>query len=163
VTTGGAESGQESLQPSISAAGRFVAFVSRSSLAPGDSIFADVYVRDRKTGRTMLISQGVGGEPGDFSGEEPAISGDGRYVAFLSFARNLVPDDTNGVQDIFVRDRKSGKLARVSVGPKAQQANDRSGSPATSLDGQVVGFDSFATNLVKSDTNEFEDVFIHRP
>ncbi len=82
----------------------------------------------------------------------PSVSADGRYVAFASNASNLVPGDTNGSTDVFVRDRHAGTAERVSV---------KSGSPSISADGRYVAFDSFASDLVPGDTNDAVDVFVH--
>jgi Tol biopolymer transport system component len=89
------------------------------------------------------------------------LSADGRFVAFQSSASNLVPGDTNGLDDIFVRDRLKGVTERVSLGPNGVQGNDGSSSPALSADGRFVAFGSWADNLVPGDTNEEEDVFVH--
>jgi Tol biopolymer transport system component len=89
----------------------------------------------------------------------PAISGDGR-VAFYSTAA-LVPDDTNGVADIFVRDCQTGVLERPSLASDGTEANNTSVGPAISRDGRFVAFVSYATNLVARDTNGYSDVFVH--
>ena len=91
----------------------------------------------------------------------PAISADGRFVAFRSDATNLVPGDTNGATDVFVRDRQTGTTRRVSVGPGGAQGNGGSFMPAISADGRFVAFESSATNLVPGDTNDMEDMFVH--
>src|SRR5207244_11440584 len=99
--------------------------------------------------------------------ELPAVSADGRFVAFVSFSDNLVPGDTNGVPDIFVRDRLTGTTERVSASSSGAQANGNSGfldgmgGPSISADGRYVAFDSEASNLVKGDTNGAIDVFVH--
>jgi Tol biopolymer transport system component len=127
----------------MSADGRFVAFESLAgNLVPGGVLgMGQAYVRDRKTGRTELVSVGPRGVHGDGESSEPAISGDGRFVAFLSYATNLVAGDTTGCPDVFVRDRQLGTTTRVSVGPRGIQANDASGvnvlgSVAISADGR---------------------------
>ena len=89
------------------------------------------------------------------------ISADGRYVLFDSTASNLVPGDTNGAQDVFVRDLKTATTERVSVSSTGAQGNDGSGLASISADGQVVAFASPATNLVPGDTNGVSDVFVH--
>ena len=91
---------------------------------------------------------------------DPAISADGRFVAFSSDATNLVPGDTNGTADVFVRDRQTGTTRRVSVGPGGAQGNGDSVDPALSADGRFVAFESDATNLVPGDTNGVDDVFV---
>jgi Tol biopolymer transport system component len=153
---------------SISAGGRFVAFTSiASNLVRGDTNkLPDVFVRDVRTGRTTRVSvpssgkQGVGKRYSNGS-NAPAISSDGRYVAFHSDTRNLVPGDTNGVFDIFVHDRVTGKTQRISVSTSGRQANAESLSGASfSTDGRRVAFTSLATNLVANDRNDITDVFI---
>ena len=91
----------------------------------------------------------------------PAISGDGRWVAFESSASNLVAGDTNGQQDVFVHDRQTGTTTRVSVGPRAPRPTMTAAAPSISADGRWVAFDSCASNLVAGDTNGVNDVFVH--
>ena len=148
-------------RPTISANGRYVAFASfASNLVPGDvNGVGDVFVRDLVAGTTRLVSVGLGG-PGDNGSFEPAISADGRHVAFSSAARNLVPGDTNEVADLFVHDLLAGMTSRVSVGPSGREANGRSTEPAISADGAVVAFASEASNLVAGDSNGMFDVFV---
>src|SRR5438128_1409548 len=90
----------------------------------------------------------------------PAISGDGRFVTFASAASNLVTGDTNGAVDIFVVDRTTGAVSRVSASSTATQANGASLSPAISGDGRFVTFASAASNLVTGDTNGAVDIFV---
>jgi Tol biopolymer transport system component len=97
---------------------------------------------------------------GTFS-NEIAISPDGRFVAFPSFGDRLVPGDTNGASDVFVRDRQTGQTTRVSVSSDGAQANSRSVSASISADGRFVAFESEATNLVPGDTNGLADAFVH--
>jgi Tol biopolymer transport system component len=120
-----------------------------------------VFVRDRVAQVTRRVSVGPGGRQGNSSSSSPAISADGRFVAFRSYASNLVPGDTGGLADVFVRDRRLQVTWRVSVGPGGQQANASSfGTPAISADGRLVAFESFASNLVPGDTNGHPDVFV---
>jgi len=112
-------------------------------------------------GITERVSLGPGGVQSDNSAVDvPAISADGRFVVFSSFATNLVSGDTNGSQDISIRDRQTGTTRRVSIGPGGVQSNGENRSPAISADGRFVAFDSWATNLVPGDTNELDDVFV---
>jgi uncharacterized repeat protein (TIGR01451 family) len=103
---------------------------------------------------------------GDHLGDYGDMTPDGRFVVFASAASNLVPDDTNGVGDVFVRDRRTGVTERVSVGPKGVQGNGDSNffgistAPAISDDGRYVAFKSDASNLVKGDRNQLTDVFV---
>jgi len=141
--------------PASSANGRFIAFDSlASNLVVGDTnAIDDVFVRDRQTGTTERVSVASDGTQGDAQSNGPAISADGRFVAFTSIASNLVPGDTNGVADAFVRDRQTGTTERVSVDSAGAQANDASTDPAISGDGTLVAFFSAASNLVPNDTN----------
>jgi Tol biopolymer transport system component len=158
----------ESTQPALSARGRYVAFQSSATnLVPGDTNrLGDVFVRDRRTGRTERISvTGAGRQAGaDRTGtgsNAPAISADGRFIAFHSADSNLVPGDTNRTFDIFVRDRKTGRTTRVSVGSGGRQANGESlGALSISADGRYVAFTSLASNLVPGDVNGITDVFV---
>jgi Tol biopolymer transport system component len=133
-----------SFHPSISSDGQIVAFDSNATdLVAGDTngVF-DVFVRDRGAGTTQRVSVSNGGaQANDFSGAAD-VSGNGRFVAFESGATNLVAGDTNGVNDIFVRDRLAGTTERVSVESGGQQLNG-SIEPAISGDGRFVVFTSF--------------------
>ena len=146
----------------VSADGRFVAFGSyASNLAAGDSNgVSDVFVRDRQAGVTELVSVGQGGVRGNGFSDYPAISADGRYVAFLSGASNLVPGDTNGVVDLFVRDRRARRTVRASVATGGAQADAEARFPAISPGGRYVAFSSFAANLTPGDANGTVDVFL---
>jgi len=148
---------------SISNDGRYVAFVSLAyTLVPGDTNWClDVFVRDRQTGTTERVSVASDGSEGDGVSLGPAISADGRYVAFESAATNLVPGDTNNARDIFVHDRVTGTTERVSVAGDGSQGNDESTSAAISADGRYVAFESAATNLVPGDTNNARDIFVY--
>jgi hypothetical protein len=139
-----------------------VAFYSGAgNLAPNDrNSVQDVFVRDRQAGTTSLVSVAVNGNSGNASSFSPAISGNGRYVAFLSDATNLVAGDTNHVRDVFVRDLIAGTTEIVSVASDGTPQNSDAAYPAINADGSVVAFASFATNLVPDDTNDAFDVFI---
>lgn len=105
-----------------------------------------------------VSSSGVLGDQGSI--HHAAITPDGRYVAFQSDSTNLVAGDTNGVRDVFVRDRQTGTTTRVSVSSTGVQGDDMSYRPTISADGRYVAFESLATNLVASDTNGWRDVFV---
>ena len=162
VNADGAGANGASDRPSISADGRYVSFSSAaSSLVSGDSNkHDDIFVRDRQTGCTTLISQSPEHLPGNNGCTQSTISEDGRFVAFASGASNLVPGDTNGVSDIFVLDRQLGSIDRVSVAPGGVQTNGSSTSPQISGDGRYVTFWSSASNLVPGDTNLDLDAFV---
>ena len=147
----------------ISADGRFVAFASAASnLATGDSNEEwDIFVHDRQTGQTTLVSADSKGKPGNGESENADISADGRYVAFSSFSSNLVEDDTIGSQDIFVHDRQTGQTTRVSVDSQGRQGNRNAGAPTISADGRFVAFSSDSSNLVSDDSNDKIDIFVH--
>jgi Tol biopolymer transport system component len=162
VATGGAQEDFRSFEPSISADGRFVTFTSAATnLVAGDTNGVwDVFVRDRLLGTTERVSLDSGGVQGDSDSSQPSISADGRFVAFHSSATNLVAGDTNGSDDVFVRDRQRGTTERVSVDTYGIEADSDSDVPSISADGRFVAFDSFATNLVVGDTNGVPDIFV---
>jgi Tol biopolymer transport system component len=156
-------------QAALSSDGRYVAFFANAStLVDGDTNGAfDVFVRDRIAGTTERVSvswdgaQAVGDAGLSGSGwQRPAISGDGRYVAFASSAANLVPGDTNGTQDVFVVDRVAHTTERVSIGPGGAQSDGASTQPSLSADGRYVTFQSYGTNLVLGDSNNHSDTFV---
>jgi len=147
----------------ISGDGRFVAFTSdASNLVPQPASGRHIYVKDRLTGAIERVSVDSAGNPAlGFVAASPAISGDGRLVAFASSASNLVADDTNGTTDVFVHDRVTGTTVRASVDSAGAQSNDVSFRPDLNGDGRFVVFDSAASNLVPGDTNGVPDVFVH--
>ena len=152
--------------PEISADGRYVAFLSKAAnLVPGDTNGDyDAFVRDRLVGTTERVSVNSDGEEQNYGISQIGIdmSADGRYVAFPSPATNLVPDDTNGYGDVFIRDRVTGTTKRVSVTTGGAQANGGSGWPAISADGYHVAFESSATNLASEagDSSQLR-VYVH--
>lgn len=158
----GTQSWGISSQPRVSADGRFVAFVSwASDLVPDDTnSVADVFVHDRLAGSIERVSVGAGAAQGTGDSEGPFLSRDGRYVAFTSSSSNLVPGDTNGRFDVFVRDRWLGLTERVSVSTAGVQANNDCFPRHISGDGRFVVFTSFATSLVPGTTNSAMDVFV---
>jgi Tol biopolymer transport system component len=165
VAAGGAQAlGGDSTQPSISADGRYVAFASEATnLVPADTNgLTDIFVHDRDKGSTERVNVAAGGVQA-VGGHSfyPAISADGRYVAFVSDAANLVPGDTNNSWDIFLHDRQTGTTERVSVGGGGSQADAGSARPSISGDGRYVAFESGAMNLVPGDTNDVVDIFVH--
>lgn len=161
-STGGQGNG-DSAVPSLSADGRYVAFMSSASnLVSNDTnAAADIFVRDRQSGVTTRVSFNSSGVQADRGSHWPSISADGRYVAFMSEATNLVSGDTNAQWDIFVYDRQTAATTRVSVDNAGVQGNGYSDSPSISADGRYVAFASDASNLVSGDTNGTTDVFIH--
>ncbi len=163
VSSAGGEGNGPSFCPVLSDDGRFVVFSSiASNLVPNDtnSDF-DVFIHDRESGATELVSVDSNGLIGNGASFLPTGSSDGRYVTFVSDATNLVAGDTNLRDDVFVRDRAAGTTTRVSVGAGGTEANGHSSFPIISASGRYVSFSSTATNLAASDTNGLEDVFRH--
>ncbi len=147
----------------LSENGRFVVFSSgASNLVRGDTNRNfDVFVRDRWNGTTRRVSVSSSeGQGNDFSGEYATISYDGRYVAFDSYASNLVAGDSNGDGDAFVRDMVAGTTRRVSVSSTGQEGNGGSHEPAISGDGHFVAFTSNASTLTSDHDNWWFDVFV---
>jgi Tol biopolymer transport system component len=158
----GAPANWDSAAPSISANGRYIAFLSdASNLVTGDTNgVSDAFVRDMVAGTTQRISVRTGGGQSNGNSDGPSISGDGRYVAFASSADNLVANDTNGVPDVFLRDRTAHTTKRISVGPGGVQADGPVTQPAISADGKHVAFVSEADNLVATDTDLNGDIVV---
>lgn len=161
VGTDGTQGDNESYWPSISADGRYVAFSSRATnlVEDDDNDAWDVFVRDLETGVTTLESRSTEGAAGNDFSYSPMISGNGRFVTWWSYADNLVADDTNGVSDVFVRDRATGVTWRV---PCAPEPDGFSILPSIDDRGTFVAFESRARNLVDGDTNRTRDIFVAR-
>ena len=162
LDSAGAEADGESALAAISPDGRYVAFesVATDLVANDTNGDRDIFVRDRQTGATEMVSVDTAGVLGNGESRAPALSADGRFVVFESAATNLVPTDTNASRDVFLRDRDESVTQRVSVGIGGSQANDDSLNPSISGDGRFVTFTSLATNLVPGDTNIADDVFL---
>ncbi|MBI4786749.1 MAG: PD40 domain-containing protein [Chloroflexi bacterium] len=185
VHSNGTRGNADSYFPSISADGRYISFYSLSTNLIGSDLdhdgyceteegcdtngARDIFVYDRQTGQTTRESVRSNGAQSNHDSYFSSISGDGRYVAFSSFASNLVDGDTNNVADVFVRDRQMGQTTRVSVHSNGTQGNGRSAGIYTgefvisiSADGRYVAYTSEATNLSgEDDTNGKRDVFVH--
>lgn len=159
ITAGGACCSQD---PMISAdASRIVFTSSAPDLVPGDTNSSfDVFLWTRSSGVTSRLSMSTGGSQGNGLSASPSISADGRYIAFVSAASNLVSGDSNAVNDVFVRDSVAGTTARVSLTNGGAQANGESTQPAISGNGRYVAFASMADNIVLGDTNLGADVFV---
>ncbi len=166
--SGGEPANDASTYPSITADGRFVTYSSNASnLVVGDlNESNDVFVYDRQTKITERVSvdstgaEGSGAGPASRLPDKSSISEDGRYVAFTSYTTNLVAGDTNGVGDVFFRDRQNGTTERLSRGANGAQGNALSSEPSISADGRYVVFESYASNLASGDTNGLLDVFV---
>ena len=118
------------------------------------------YLRGPKAGQTLHISRPLTQTQTDGDSHEPAVSRNGRWVAFSSSAANLVVGDTGNHQDIFLRDVLSNTTVRVSVGVSGTQSNGDSSEPVVSADGRYVAFSSTASNLTLDDTDADSDVFV---
>jgi Tol biopolymer transport system component len=163
VDSAGTQANGESTVPTISANGRFVSFesVATNLVADDTSVMNDIFMHDLKTGETTRVSVNSEGGEGNGGSQLPKLSADGRSVVFISGATNLVAGDTNGFDDVFVHDRRTGTTTRVSVNSAGIQANNNSDDPTMSADGRFVAFNSAATNLVAGDTNGTLDAFVH--
>jgi hypothetical protein len=162
VDSSGALADLGSWAPSISPEGRYVAFGSDAdNLVAGDTNgVQDVFVHDLQTGATARVSVDSAGVQGNQDSLLPSISSGGRFVAFESSASNLVPGDSNGFSDVFVRDRWINTTARASVGSSGSQGNLGSSDGSISADGRFVAFQSDASNLVSGDNNGCTDIFV---
>jgi Tol biopolymer transport system component len=172
VASDGTQGNDGSSAPAISADGRYVVFSSGAdNLVEGDTNgVGDVFVHDRRTGQTQLVSIASDGTQGNNGSIGSSISADGRYVAFRSDATNLVEGDTNGVADCFMHDRMTGDTIRVSVASNGTQANNdcihyglwgMSYGPSISANGRYVTYHSNATNLVEGGTSGNENIFVY--
>jgi hypothetical protein len=147
----------------ISADGRYIGFISQATnLVAGDTNDThDFFLRDRLMGTTERVNVASDGSQANSAAQDSlSISADGRYVAFVTDASNLVPADTNSVSDVFIRDRLTSTTERVSVGGGGAQGNSVSLQPSLSQDGRHLVFRSLANNLVAADANGTSDVFV---
>ena len=162
VTSLSAQANFQSVNPDISADGRYVVFESDASdLVAGDTNAArDIFVRDTLLNTTERVSISDDELEANLASSVAAISDDGRYVAFQSVATNLVSPATNGLTHIFVRDRVAGTTVLFSADDAGTQGNLASRFAALSADGTRVAFESDATNLVTGDLNATTDVFV---
>ena len=163
VDSNGVEGNNAGNFPCISPDGGYVTFSSAAdNLVANDTNGTfDVFVHDRQTGETTRVSVDSFGIEGNGNSNLPIISSDGRYIAFMSIADNLVANDTNAEEDIFVHDRQTGETTRVSVDSFGTEGNGNSNLPIISSDGRYIAFMSSADNLVANDTNAVEDIFVH--
>mgnify|MGYP000089842319 CR=1 FL=1 len=162
VLTSGLEANGTSHEPALSLDGRYVAFTSTATNMAHSVSTPQIYVHDRQTATTQIVSRGTSGFGGNAASNGASISSDGRYVAFSSTSTDLVAADTNGKSDVFVRDTLLNTTTRVSVANGGLQANDHSPlAPTLSADGRWIVFTSLASNLVAPDANNTWDVFVH--
>ena len=156
----GFDANEASSAPSLSADGRFVAFVSRASnLVPSDTNgFADIFLRDQQEGTVTLVSRTTEGRQADGVSSLPVVSGDGQWVAFVTAARSLVPEDTTNLKDILLWQRDSGSIQWVSRS-EVGETQGNSDAPAIDFAGERVVFQS-NVRLVEGDTNGLIDVYL---
>ncbi|HEX5018861.1 MAG TPA: hypothetical protein VFX15_14880, partial [Actinomycetes bacterium] len=159
----GAIANDQSLWPAISADGQVVTFTSdATNLVLGDTNgMADIFVYDMTTQRLTRASVSSAGEEGNAGSWFSAISGDGRFVAFSSWASNLAANDTNGDWDVFVHDRSTGQTTLISRDLAGGTSIGPSWIDDISRDGRFVSFESMSANLVPGDTNGVWDAFLH--
>ena len=149
----------------VSSDGRYVIFASTAdNLAPGDTNgLSDVFRRDTLEGETEPVSANSSGDIGNGISSWPDITADGRFVAFISHATNLIESDTNGISDVFLRDMQEGTTTLISQSSMGTIGNGAIDSIAVSAEvgymGPVVAFSSLADNLVPGDTNGTWDIF----
>lgn len=164
VGFGGVEANQDSAFTSgVSRDGQRVVFVSTATnLVVGDTNgVQDVFLRDAAASVTLRVSTSASGAQALLACGAPTLSADGQWVAFSSRSSNLVPGDTNGIEDVFVKHLATGAIALASVDSFGALANGASRAPSLSADGRQVAFASLASNLVPGDTNGTWDVFVH--
>jgi hypothetical protein len=163
VGSDGTESDSISANPAISGDGRYVVFHSRSWLLHPDKAHGgwDVFLRDRQTGTTELVSRATDGTPSNTDALMPDISADGRWVVFHSPALVLDPTSTTGVFDIFLLNLETRELQRISRGNDGRNSNWNSGWPRINADGSVIIYRSEATNLVPETRFTGWDIFAY--
>jgi Tol biopolymer transport system component len=147
----------------LSANGRFAAFSTRVPVSGNDTNHLDDIVRySVASGARRVVTVGHAGPVGNDESYAPTISRTGRYVGFVSAATDLVRRDPNGQPDVFIRDVRDGTttLASRGVDGPANNVSGRSSTASISRDGQRIAFDSYASNLVRRDTNDDSDVFL---
>jgi Tol biopolymer transport system component len=163
LANGGGEANSGSGEIGLSDDGRYIVFgSSATNLVAGDTnAQPDTFVYDRVANSTTRVSVATGGGESNNLTLDPAISADGRYVVFASYANNLVAGDTNGGPDIFVHDRNSGITTRGSLTNGGGEAAVGSGKGSISADGRYVIFDSAGADYVTGDINGQADIFVH--
>src|SRR5438093_816198 len=148
----------------LSADGRYVVFQSSATNLVSGASGTQVYRHDRVGGATLLVSVASNGNPGNNVSRDASVSANGRYVAFASFATDLVDGDTNGMSDVFVRDTQTGTTAMVSsAGLPADGSSGLSGLSGrreNSDDGSYVAFTSFATNFAGGSNNGRQQIYV---
>lgn len=163
VASGGVIGGEgASGEASISADGRYVAFMSNSSnlVADDGNHVADVFLRDRVNNTTIRVSRDTGGQDANGASGQAYITGNGQWIVFSSVATDLVADDDNGLGDVFRYEVATGQIVRVSLNALGHEASGASNNPTISEDGRYAAFESFATNFAAGDADGITDVFV---
>jgi Tol biopolymer transport system component len=155
--TSGQQLATQSFRPVWSPDGTKIAFQS----GPSDgSAPAEIYIKDLITGKLTKVSTSGSGTPGNHDSSRPVWSPDGTRILFSSFANNLIHGDSNGAEDVFVKDLVTGQVSRIDLAPGGTQANGDSMAAAFSPDGTQVVFTSHADNLVAGDPGSQQDIFV---
>ena len=162
-STAGVQGNADSYLCDLSDNARYALFVSTASNLVASDVggFYDLFVRDRQTNTTTLISKSTAGVQGNGDAGCGEISADGRYVAFHTGASNLATDTNGSTGDVFVRDTVNNTTTLISKSTGGVQGNGGSAFPDISADGTTVVYESTATNLVAADTNAAQDIFVY--
>ncbi len=173
VSSSGAQANNSSYVPTVSADGRYSVFSSgASNLVAGDTAVCDpsgsgrhncndIFIHDNTTGETTRISQALGGAQPNGDSTFPSISADGRFVLFESKASNLVPNDTNASSDIFLFDRTTSQITRVSVGSNGEQVAGSSAYAHMTPDARFITFVTAANNLIPGNSSFKFNVYLY--
>jgi hypothetical protein len=162
VSSSGVQANNNSQHPHMSPGGRYVVFASQATNLIDSSTQSrlHVYVHDLHNNTTDMVDVTSSGSESNGSGNDPVISEDGRFISFSSYGTDLVANDTNTKNKIFVKDRTLGTTKLISVATNGGATNDSSYSPSMSCDGAFLTFISYASNLTANDTNGVMDVFL---
>lgn len=169
IGNSGKEADAESFEPAISGNGNLVAFTSTASnISATEKGISNnnVFLRDLQLGATIMISIDPTSKKGG-GGSKPSISYDGNRIAFYSHSSTLVPNDNNGIWDIFLWEKNKTALKRVSLtanGKEREQGNESANrivAPSISGNGRYIAFATTASNMVSGDNNNFQDVFVY--
>ena len=163
VSAAGTQGNNHSVNPSISSDGRYIAFQSSSSnfVANDGNNRSDIFVYDTTNGMISRVSSSSAGTQSNGYSYSPFISSNGRYVTFHSTATNLVQNDINGFDDVFVHDTVTSMTSRVSVSSAGTEGDGGSRDSVISSDGLYVAFSSDAENLDPNDNNNTSGIFFH--
>jgi len=161
VRSNGTQGDAPSNDGAISANGSYIVFSSMAKLVSSDTNGKhDVYIHARIGGKTTRVSTSSKEKQGNGASGNATVSNDGRWVAFESRASNFVGADTSMDMDVFLRDRKKGRISLVSISSKGEKGKGGSGDPTISSSGAWIAFESTAANLVGNDPNGRLDSFV---